>query len=504
MAKKIVFGLIAAAVLAAGIKVGREIYINETTKHIAVIYTSDMHGHILPEKHYDHSTGETFETGGFGSLQTFLKSVEVPYILLDAGDIFVGTPEGALSDGKVVIDIMNELGYSAAACGNHELDYGLDKFGEISMFAKFPFLDANLVYQNGGEIPYISPYVIFKVDGVRVAVTAVIEEDLDKVISKEVSSKIKAVSAAESVEKFVKDVSGKSDVNVVLSGLGLENDKLLAGEVDGIDVIAGGETHIALKKAAMIGKTLVGEPGYFLQYVGRIDLWVGKNGLKRKKWHLIKLLSSAYPPGNIVKKVLPLYETDEYKKMNEVVGSASEWLLRRKGNSPESPLGDLITDVMRYETFADFAFQNLYGIRNDIPPGKVRIKDLASVSPFGNTIVTMKMTGAQIRKLLRQSATEEKGILQLSGLKMYFNSSLPEDKRLLNVIVNGEEIDNDKEFLVATNSFIAAGGDGFVTFTKGKDIKDTGKKLLDAEMEYFRQNSPVKAELEGRIIDVAK
>jgi len=71
------------------------------------------------------------------------------------------------------------------------------------------------------------------------------------------------------------------------------------------------------------------------------------------------------------------------------------------------------------------------------------------VSPFGNTIVTMKLTGAQIRELLKQSATEEKGILQMSGLKMYFNSSLPEDRRLLNVIVNGREIDPEEEFLVA-------------------------------------------------------
>ncbi|MCD6412993.1 MAG: bifunctional metallophosphatase/5'-nucleotidase [Elusimicrobia bacterium] len=503
--KKFLVGFIVCAAIFFAVRIGYEIYIRKTTTHIAVIYTSDIHGHILPEKHYDHSTGKTFETGGFGSLQTFLEEVKVPYILLDAGDIFVGTPEGALSGGRAVIAVMNKLGYSAAACGNHELDYGIDEFGNISLFAGFPFLDANLVYRSGsGQIPFISGYAVFNVGGVKVAVTAVIEEDLEKVISKEASSSIKAVSASQAVDKILKVSSRKSDVTVLLSGLGLENDLRLASAVSGIDVIAGGETHIALKKAKKVGKTFVVEPGCFLQYVGRIDLWVGKDGVKRKKWRLVKLDADVYPPTDIVKKILPIYETEGYKKMTAVVGSASEWLLRRKGDSPESPLGNLITDIMRYETSADFAFQNLYGIRNDIPPGKVRIKDLASVSPFGNTIITMRLTGRQIRQLLRQSATEEKGILQLSGLKMYFNSSLPKDRRLLNVIVNGEEIDGDKEFLVAANSFIAGGGDGFATFTEGKDIKDTGKKLLDAEIEYFRENSPVKAKVEGRVIDIAK
>jgi len=124
------------------------------------------------------------------------------------------------------------------------------------------------------------------------------------------------------------------------------------------------------------------------------------------------------------------------------------------------------------------------------------------VSPFGNTIVTMKLTGGQLRELLEQSATREKGLLQISGLKMIFNSELPKGRKLLNVIVKDAEIDPEKEYTLATNSFLAGGGDGFVTFKKGRDIKDTAMKLLDATIEYFKNNSPVSPSKEERITDI--
>lgn len=512
--KKIIRGFLVIFCLAVVIGTGREFYIRNTTVHIALIYTSDIHGHVLAEKNYDSKTGGAVETGGAGSLETYLSGIEVPYLLLDAGDIFMGTPEGALDKGKMIIKIMNLLNYRAVACGNHELDYGLAQFEALALLADFPFLCGNLFLKDGSRIPSISPFAVFDISGIKVGVIGVIEEDIDKVLLAETAAQFTVTSASGTVQKYVDEISGRCDVVVVLSGLGLKKtadgqsflddygDLALAHHVTGIDIIAGGETHRALKKALKVGKTMICEPGWGLQYVGRIDLRVGKKGIVRKKWRLVKLLSSIYPPADTVGKILPLYETQEYKKLNEVIGFTSSWILRRVGNSPEVPLGNLITDIMRNSAHTDFAFQNLFGIRDDIAPGSVRIRDLASVSPFGNTIVKMLLTGAQVRDVLRQSATGEKGILQLSGLKMVFNSRLPADKRLLNVIVNGKEIDDEAEYSVATNNFVAGGGDGFKTFLEGKEIEDTGIKLRDAEVDYFKTNSPVKAEIEGRIIDV--
>ncbi len=496
---KIFFTILCLIILCFGI---REFYIRKTTVRIALIYTSDIHGHILPEKHHDDRTGETFETGGAGSLEMYLSEIEVPYLLLDAGDIFMGTPEGALGQGEMIVKIMNKLNYRAVACGNHELDYGLPHFEKLSLSADFPFLCCNLFLRDGSQIPSVSPFAVFDVAGIKVGVIGVIEEDIDKVLFAETASQFTVASASGTVQKCVDEISGKCEVVVVLSGLGLENDKKLAGQVKGIDVIAGGETHIALEDAVKIGKTTVAEPGWGLQYAGRIDLRVGKKGVARKKWRLEKLLTSVYPPTVIVQEILPLYETPEYRSLNEVVGFASSWIMRRAGDSPDVPLGNLVTDIMRASAKTDFAFQNLFGIRDDIAPGAVRARDLSAVSPFGNTIVKMLLTGAQVRGVLRQSATGEKGYLQLSGLKMVLNSRLPADKRLLNVIVGGKEIDDEAEYSVATNNFVAGGGDGFKTFLEGKEIKDTLIKLRDAEIDYFRSNSPVKAEIEGRIIDI--
>jgi len=502
--KKIFLIIVILLVLVLLFFAGNEIYLAKTATKISILYTSDIHGHILPEKHYDQKTNSTFETGGFGSLDTYIKGLFTPYILLDAGDTFVGTPEGNLKNGEAIVELMNKVGYRGWGIGNHELDRGLDVLENLIEKADFTPITTNLVKKDGTSINGTLPYAIFNVSGKSVAVVSVIEEDLEKVISPKVSAQLEVLNVADSVKRTISQLQGKYDVFVVLSGLGMDKDRELAASVQGIDLILGGEYHIPTPTPVFVKNAMIVSPGWALMYVGRVDLWLVDGKIKRRRWKLEKLSKGIYPPSHIVENVLLKYATPEYKKMNEVVGSARDWILRRKGNSPESPLGNLITDIMRRETGADFAFQNQYGIRADIPPGNVRIRDLAMVSPFGNTIVTMKLKGSQIRELLKQSATGEKGILQLSGLKMYFNSSLPVDRRLLNVIVNGKEIDSEAEFLVATNSFLAHGGDGFKTFLEGEEVKDTKIRLLDAEIKYFEENSPVSAQIEGRIIDIMK
>jgi len=494
---------VAGGILLAGLVVLalREIYVRVTTDEIYLIYTSDIHGHVLPEKHYDASTGLTWETGGAGSLNTYLSFLDKPYLLLDAGDIFMGTPEGALAKGGFIVKLMNDLKYEAAAAGNHEFDYGIEHFRALAGKANFPFLCCSLTNRDGSEIPFIKPYEIFDVGGHSIGVTAVIEEDLHKVLAGDTATGFSVSYASSSVQRVADELADKCDIVVVLSGLGLDGDKELASRITGVDIIAGGETHIALKKALMINGIMVCEPGWALRYAGKIKMRVGKRGLVRAEWKLAQLLSSKYPEGNFVSQRIGEYENEDYKRVNIPVGSASMWIQRYSGG-PVNPMGNLIADAMRMAAGSDFAFQNEYGIRDEIAPGTVRIRDLVTVSPFGNTIVTMKLTGGELRELLEQSATREKGLLQISGLKMIFNSELPKGRKLLNVIVKDAEIDPEKEYTLATNSFLAGGGDGFVTFKKGRDIKDTAMKLLDATIEYFKNNSPVSPSKEERITDI--
>ncbi|MBU2528147.1 MAG: bifunctional UDP-sugar hydrolase/5'-nucleotidase [Candidatus Omnitrophota bacterium] len=495
---KIIVGILLAGFV---ILASREIYVRNTTDEIYLVYTSDIHGHVLPEKHYDAATGVTWETGGAGSMSAYLSFLDKPYLLLDAGDIFMGTPEGALGKGEFIVKIMNDLKYSAVAAGNHELDYGLDNFRQLSVKADFPFLCCNLTNSDGSEIPFVKPYEIFDVAGYSIGVIGVIEEDLHKVLTGENAAMFAVRSASASVQRVADELAEKCHAVVVLSGLGLDGDKELARQITGVDIIAGGETHIALEKALMINGIMVCEPGWGLRYAGKIKMRIGKRGLVRAEWKLDKLLASQYPSGNFVSERIGVFENEDYKRMNIPAGSASMWIQRYSGG-PVNPMGNLVADAMRIVAGTDFAFQNEYGIRAEIAPGTVRIRDLVAVSPFGNKIVTMKLTGSEIRELLEQSATKEKGLLQMSGLKMIFNSELPKGRKLLNVIVKNAEIDPEKEYTVATNSFLAGGGDGFVTFKKGREIRDAGMKLLDATIEYFKNNSPVGPSQEERVTDI--
>jgi 2',3'-cyclic-nucleotide 2'-phosphodiesterase (5'-nucleotidase family) len=164
----------------------------------------------------------------------------------------------------------------------------------------------------------------------------------------------------------------------------------------------------------------------------------------------------------------------------------------------ESNIGNLIGDAMREAEKADIAFHNSGGIRADVPAGKITLEQLYAVLPFDDVLMSMDLTGKQILLILEQNAAMERGVLQVSGLKVKYDLTRPVGKRVVKVEVGGRPLRPDKSYRVVTTDFVAAGGEKFATFREGKNVR-YGDDMRDALVAYLKRHSPVRPEVEGRI-----
>ena len=186
-------------------------------------------------------------------------------------------------------------------------------------------------------------------------------------------------------------------------------------------------------------------------------------------------------------------------KLAATVGETREDLIHKR--TEETNIGNLIADSIRASAAAQIALHNAGGVRDSIPKGPVTMRQIYSVLPFDNTVVTVKMTGAQIKEVLELSAGAGGSRILPSGLSYTFDSSRPRGHRIVSATVDGKALAVTRTYLVATNNFLSDGGDGYSPFSDARERKDTGVLLRDAVAGYIGKHTPVAPKIEGRIIE---
>jgi 5'-nucleotidase len=251
--------------------------LKKTTK-ITILHTNDTHSNIdaFPPNHAKYAN-----LGGISrrhELIQKIRSEEENVLLLDAGDIFQGTPYFNRFGGVLEMKLMSHLGYDAATMGNHDFDGGMDGFLKAKEFANFPFICSNYDFKNTILDGQTKSYQIFEKSGVKIGVFG-LGVELNGLVS---DSQFKEI-AQESIKKLKK---AKVDLIICLSHLGYEyatekiSDRKLAQKTDRIDLIIGGHTHTFLEKPTVEynlgGKiTLVNQVGWAGVQLGRVDFYVG-------------------------------------------------------------------------------------------------------------------------------------------------------------------------------------------------------------------------------------
>ncbi|MBN2407538.1 MAG: 5'-nucleotidase C-terminal domain-containing protein [Elusimicrobia bacterium] len=506
---------IAVPVFAAGLFLAAYgYYWNRYVVELDVVYTSDGHGHVFPSMMY--KDGKKTAIGGMSALGNFLGRLKRDYLLADSGDIFQGTPEGILTEGRIVVELMDLLGYDVMAVGNHDFDMGRETLEELSGLAGFPMLGANIIDAGTGLNPgYIKDAFITELNGVKVGFTGILTQDMKFITMGENIEGLEFADPLETANESAARLRKKgAEIIILLSHQGAEKDMQLAEGLEGVDIVLGGHTHLKFDEPKKVRRVLICEPGCHFQYAGHLKIYYSIIERKIMSYsnRVVPLLASRYPGKKEIDEFISESFGELTARMNEVIGASDVLMLHRTygedSKNGELALGNWQTDMMRELTGCDFAFQNSGGIRAAIPDGDIRVRDVWELSPFGNTLVKMVLKGSQVRRLLEQSASAKQSRLQVSGLKMIYNSSLPEGRRVLNIIIKDEEaglseIEDEKEYTVVTNSFLAEGGDGYSVFSEGTEIEDTGLILRDEEIKYIKGNSPIHARIEGRMINVS-
>ncbi len=190
-------------------------------------------------------------------------------LLLDAGNTLFGQMLALQSEGRVIVEAMNAMGYDAMAVGPLDLAKGVDVLLARAKEARFPILSANLVGLSDGQ-PLLDPYTILERDGVRYGVLGV--SDPDVMNSPGVGEVAKVLDPVETVRRYLPEVQAQSDVVIVLSHLGLEEDKALAAQVPGVQVIVGGRSRLLVQPAEVVGGAVIVQMGYDGEWLGRLDV----------------------------------------------------------------------------------------------------------------------------------------------------------------------------------------------------------------------------------------
>ena len=475
---------------------------------IVILHTNDVHGAIA----------------GYAKVAALKDAYEAKgaYVLLmDAGDFIQGDPTVSVSEGATAVELMNMAGYDVVSMGNHEFDYGYENMKTLAAAAEFPIVDANVLYN--GKVAFEDNVVFTAPDGTKIGVFGL---DTPETATKAHPAKIKGVTflaeeklfdcAQEQVDAL--EAEGCEYI-VCLGHLGIDDESTgnrsidLLKEVEGIDVFIDGHSHSTLEdvtakaKEAGITDTVITSTGTKLENVGvvTIDGETITAAVTATADLTAEDADVAARAAAIQKEIDDDYGTVFAKTEVALNGE------KDPGNrTEETNLGDLICDALVWgaekngET-VDAAVTNGGGIRASIAAGDITKKDINTVLPFGNTLSIVKVTGAELLEALEASTyctpAAIGGFPQVSGIEFTVDTTKAYDQgelypgstyygpksiqRVTIETVGGKAFDPEATYTIATNDFMAAGGDTYYAFAAASVNYDLGIAMDEVVMDYI-------------------
>lgn len=444
----------------------------QTATNLILVHTNDMHGQVLPRD----------GSGGMAELATVIRR-ERPDLILDGGDMFTGTMISDEFFGKAMIEILNKIGYAAVALGNHEFDYGVPELRNRLKEARFPVLSANV-----SGVPEVQPYTILNVKGLRIGVIGLTVENLSDVTHPKNLSTIKVVRPVDALRDILPKVRPLADLIFLVAHVTFEEQVQVAKAFPEIRVIVAGHPHMS--RTTQVGQTLIVETGVSTQNVGKVEIRLNGKTIESMTSQMIPVRGVAKDPE--IQSIIAPYERQLAARSAERIGEATDFLV--KSDSQESPLNNFLADAIRDFAGTQIAFHNVGGIRAPLRKGPITKGDMYEVLPFQNTVVKMSLSGAQMKHLLARR------VIAVSGVQVSWDTTRPYPNLLVSAtLANGQPIQDATRYTVATNDFMAAGGDGLAELNQGASIEDTGTLLRDAVASYLMKHPVVSAATDGRV-----
>lgn len=492
---------------------------------LVILYTNDVHCAVESDD----------EKGILGyakiaAMKKELKEDGDSVFLVDAGDAIQGATIGTLSDGEYIIEIMNECGYDLAIPGNHEFDYGMEQFFELTKKADFPYIACNFI-NSATEEAVLGGYSIQEIGGRKAAFIGICTP-------RSITSSTPAYFQNEDGEyiySFMQDKEGTAlyncvqetvdevqeagaDYVIAVAHLGILDScspwtsTELIENTTGIDVVLDGHSH-----SVLAGEKVKNKEGkeVLLTSTGTKMASVGKLTIRPDGSMKTELIETYDKADDTVMARIDKITSELDKTLKEVIARTEVALVIndpaaadskapvRLIRNAETNLGDLCADAFRYEAGADMALMNGGGIRADIFAGDITYGDVINVMPFGNEFCMVEATGQQVLDALEMAVKsvpdEFGGFQQVSGITFEIRmdtdspvildengmfAGVDGERRVQNVKVGGEPLDPEKIYTVAScNYLLKNAGDGNNVFTDCKllleDTKLDNRVLID-------------------------
>jgi 5'-nucleotidase/UDP-sugar diphosphatase len=455
---------------------------------LTLLHTNDVHGAFdeRPATWRD----DRAPAGGYARLAGLVDRIreDTPRVLLlDAGDLMTGDPvcdievDGVL--GGSLVEFMNAVGYDAMALGNHEFDHGAENARGLARLARFPVICANLFERDTGDLFASSSHALFELDGLRVGVIGLIMEDLSSVTMPSRIERLRVADPVETTRRLVDALDDETDLLVLLTHMGVEEDRRLAREIEGVDVIVGGHSHTRLDEPEVVNGIIIVQAGSRLTSLGRLDLTVEDDRVTSHRGTLLDITPPpAAPRDDLARRAEALREKIHTLFGREVGRAAASF---ERSYYEESSLGRWVADQLRARVQVDFAVVNSGGLRRDLEAGPVTLLDLYGICPFGNGLATFSCTGEDLLSLARANARamleESYGILQVSGLTFSWrpDSGSPEGVEVVDLQVGGEPVDREAVYRGATSDYLVQQAPRYLGFVPD-DATPTGETLYQA------------------------
>ncbi|MFT4037045.1 MAG: 5'-nucleotidase C-terminal domain-containing protein [Thermomicrobiales bacterium] len=534
-------------------------------RDITILDISDFHGQLpalsaaADDNPADGAVNASYPVGGVAVLAPWFDHYRAeangPVLLVAAGDSVGATPPISTAFGdQPTIEMMNDMGFTADALGNHNFDAGADyMFGTLAPMADFPFLSVNLVPARAdatpvaGEAPF-QPSILLDLDGVKIGLIGFSNPDIPNLTRPGALGPYRVIDPVQPITDEAARLRDQGAAAVVAMGhMGALSGTLtepagpvvdVADAVQGVDVLLGDHTDVQVSSLRSNGVLLTENRSKGVMFT-RVNLVVnvdtGELVYVTSDFHRPWVVGMT-PDPTIVSRLEALQE-ELAPTLGMVIGSGAVEIPRsdscgmETGRTCESLVGDVLTDAMRTTYNTDFALTNSGGIRSSLTcpaeggdfcpvdqgPNQITQGQVLTVLPFGNVAVTLEISGAELKEMLEIGVShmpDASGAFpQVSGLCFTYDIGREAGDRVTGAVrqagdgsCTGEAIDfsDGAMYTLTTNDFTASGGDGYPSLSERASSRDVlANVLADAISEASPLSvpgEPLNPQIQGRIV----
>jgi 5'-nucleotidase/UDP-sugar diphosphatase len=401
-------------------------------RSLTILHLNDLHAHLSPEN----------DRGGFAYLATVIQHERdhcTDCILLNAGDMVQGSPVSTIFRGAPIYELANLLGFDASTLGNHEFDYGWEQARNFTGIAKFPIVSANVV-NAAGQLLTPKPYVILKVNGLRVAVIGGMTDTLNTLSTPKLLGEWHTTPVVAAVRKYAVELRDQSDLIVLLAHINASEESEILNSVPQIPVLVTGHIHTGMAEARSVeGRVIVRVKSYG-EELGRLDLKVDteKKAPVSWTWKRIVVDSAKITPDPAMARQVKHWEDEVTTKVDQRLAVSKRALDKREVKS-------MIEQAMRDQTGSDFAWMNAGGVRDTLPQGQLLDRNIWNIMPFDNDVVIGTFKGRDLPR----------------------------------VVIGDKKIDPDKDYTLAVSDYTAAN-------------QETGENLRTSGLQFPKNAGPMR------------